>query len=79
VGIELVGGLVAVALAIFATLETLLVHYVKKSEREKIHRWLETRAREVTEDVADALAEPLGTDAELLADVRPPGMPDPDD
>lgn len=67
------GAVVLLLAAFWAT-----VYFARKSEREKIHRYLEESAREASEEVNDILGEPLGTDAELLAALRPDGMPEAD-
>ncbi len=66
------------ALLLLATI-WIAVSYARAYEREKIHRWLEAHAREVSENVAEVLGEPLGTDAELLARVRPDSLPETED
>jgi hypothetical protein len=77
--IEIVAGLVVLALGVFAILQKMVVHYVKKSEHQRIHRWLEAEARKVGEDVVNILGGALPSDDELLADIRPDGMPEPGD
>ena len=57
------------AVVLLLTSHGTAIYYARKAEREKIHRWLEAHAREVSEDVNEILGQPLGSDAELLARV----------
>lgn len=75
-GIEVIGVIVAGAVVVLLTLYFTSIHYAKKAVKEEIHRYLEEHAREVGENVTDIMGEPLGTDDELLARLKPDGMPE---
>ena len=75
-GIEVIGLIVAGAVAVVLTMYFTSLHLKGKLVEHKIHRWLESHAREVSENVTEIIGEPLGTDAELLERLRPDGMPD---
>jgi hypothetical protein len=74
--IEVVGVAGAVALAVFGVLLTLAVRYAKKSERERIQRWLAERAQGVSDAVVDELSQAPVGDAEFLDSIRPDGVPE---
>jgi hypothetical protein len=78
VSLQIVAGVAAVALAVFGVLLGLAMYFARKSERERIHRWLAERSVEVMEDVEEIIGEPLGSDAELLSDIRANRMSDSD-
>lgn len=60
-----VGAVLLLILAVVA-----IVHYAKKSEREKIRKWLAEQAVERDRKVIDELSKPLPSDADFLDDVR---------
>lgn len=60
----------------FGVLLWLVIKYAKRSKEQEIHRWLEEEARKVNEDVADIMAQPVGTDDEFLAATQPDSVSD---
>jgi hypothetical protein len=76
VGIEVIAAIVGGAVIVLLTIHFTSVHYAKKSAVEEFRRNLEEYARKTSEEVTDVLGSPLGTDDELLAKLKPAGMPE---
>ena len=74
--IQIVGGIVAVVLVVFAVLIGLAMRYGMKFEREKWMRLCAEKAQSVTDEVVDELSKPLDSDSDFLDGIRPDGVRD---